>query len=94
MGLSALLGLDYQGNAKTFKAWNRAKDWLHVFYICMPTNIENIEYRSLLELNLLQVNTIPKLILQNPYRILGVYANSSQKEIVGNKGKATAFIKV
>ena len=60
----------------------------------MSANIENIEYRSLLELNLLQVNTIPKLILQNPYRILGVYANSSQKEIVGNKGKATAFIKV
>ncbi len=38
--------------------------------------------------------TIPRIIQQNPYRILGVYANSSQKEILSNKGKATAFIKV
>ena len=33
VGLSALLGLNYQGNAKTFTSWNRATDWLHVFYI-------------------------------------------------------------
>ena len=38
--------------------------------------------------------SIPNIILQNPYRVLGVYANSSKKEIVANKGKATAFLKV
>lgn len=37
---------------------------------------------------------IPKIILQNPYRVLGVYANSSRKDIMANKGKATAFLKV
>ena len=36
----------------------------------------------------------PKIVLQNPYRILGVYANSAKKDIVANKGKATAFLKV
>lgn len=41
-----------------------------------------------------KLNTIPKLILQNPYRVLGVYANSPQKDIVSNKGKAAAFINV
>ncbi len=35
-----------------------------------------------------------KLIEQNPFRILGVYANASRKEIVANKGKANAFLKV
>ncbi|MBQ3804732.1 MAG: hypothetical protein II844_02860 [Prevotella sp.] len=33
VGLSALLGLDGQGNAKTFTSWNRAQDWLHVFFM-------------------------------------------------------------
>lgn len=37
---------------------------------------------------------IPKIILDNPFRILGVFANSSQKEIVANQGKANAFLKV
>lgn len=32
--------------------------------------------------------------MQNPFRILGVYANSAKKDIVKNKGKATAFLKV
>lgn len=36
----------------------------------------------------------PDIILQNPFRILGVYANSPKKDIVANKGKATAFLKV
>ena len=40
------------------------------------------------------MKTIPKLISQNPYRILGVYANSTKKDIIANKGKATAFLKV
>ena len=35
-----------------------------------------------------------KIITDNPYRILGVYANSPKKDIVANKGKATAFLKV
>ena len=34
-----------------------------------------------------------KIIEQNPFRILGVYANTSRKEIVANKGKANAFLK-
>lgn len=40
------------------------------------------------------MDTISKIVLQNPYRILGVYANSPKKDIVSNKGKATAFLKV
>lgn len=40
------------------------------------------------------MDTVPKIVLQNPYRILGVYANSPKKDIVSNKGKATAFLKV
>ena len=35
-----------------------------------------------------------KLIENNPYRILGVYANSRRQEIVANKGKASAFLRV
>lgn len=34
------------------------------------------------------------IIYNNPYRILGVYANSRRQEIIANKGKATAFLKV
>ena len=34
------------------------------------------------------------IINNNPYRILGVYANSRKQEILANKGKATAFLKV
>lgn len=40
------------------------------------------------------MSNIPKLILENPFRILGVYANSPKKNIVANKGRATAFLKV
>lgn len=34
------------------------------------------------------------IINNNPYRILGVYANSRRQEILANKGKATAFLRV
>ena len=34
------------------------------------------------------------IITNNPYRILGVYANSRRQEIIANKGKATAFLKI
>ena len=40
------------------------------------------------------MGTIPKIVRENPYRILGVYANSPKRDIVANKGKATAFLKV
>lgn len=40
------------------------------------------------------MDTTPKIVLQNPYRILGVYANAAKKDIVANKGKATAFLNV
>lgn len=40
------------------------------------------------------MDTVPKIVSQNPYRILGVYANSPKRDIVSNKGKATAFLKV
>ena len=40
------------------------------------------------------MDTAPKIILQNPYRILGVYANSSLKELVANNGKIMAFLKI
>ena len=43
---------------------------------------------------LIAVNTVPKIIELNPFRILGVYANSPKKDIIANKGKASAFIKV
>ena len=35
-----------------------------------------------------------KIIENNPYRILGVYSTSSQKEVVANQGKMKAFLKV
>ena len=37
---------------------------------------------------------IVSIILQNPYRILGVFSNSSKRDIVANKGKLSAFLKV
>ncbi|MBR1503409.1 MAG: hypothetical protein IJ618_05970 [Prevotella sp.] len=40
------------------------------------------------------MNTIPKIIDLNPFRIFGVYANSPKKDIVANKGRITAFLKV
>ena len=40
------------------------------------------------------MGNVPNIILNNPYRTLGVYANSPKKDIVANKGKATAFLKV
>ena len=36
----------------------------------------------------------PKIVIQNPFRILGVYANATKRDIVANRGKATAFLKV
>ncbi len=35
-----------------------------------------------------------KAILNNPYRILGVYSNSPKKEQIANKGKIQAFLRV
>ena len=40
------------------------------------------------------MNSIPKIILDNPFRMLGVFANSSQKDIVAKQGKANVFLKV
>lgn len=34
------------------------------------------------------------IISSNPYRILGVYANASMREIVANRGKMSVFLKV
>ena len=35
-----------------------------------------------------------RIINDNPYRQLGVYSTSSQKEVVSNQGKMKAFLKV
>ena len=35
-----------------------------------------------------------KGIQNNPFRVLGVYANSPKKDAVANKGKISAFLKV
>ena len=35
-----------------------------------------------------------KAIISNPYRILGVYANSPKKEQIANKGKMQAFLRI
>lgn len=40
------------------------------------------------------MDIVPERILRNPFRVLGVYANSPMRDIVANKGKATAFLKV
>lgn len=34
------------------------------------------------------------IVNNNPFRILGVFANSPKRDVVANKGKATAFLKV
>lgn len=46
-----------------------------------PTSIEN-------------TTIMLEAIQSNPYRILGVYSNSPKKDVVANKGKMTAFLKV
>lgn len=46
-----------------------------------PTSIEN-------------TTIMLEAIQSNPYRVLGVYSNSTKKEIVANKGRMTAFLKV
>lgn len=35
-----------------------------------------------------------RLVTHNPFRVLGVYANSPKKDILANKGRATAFLRV
>ena len=41
-----------------------------------------------------QEDTDMNIVNNNPFRILGVFANSPKRDIVANKGKATAFLKV
>ena len=38
--------------------------------------------------------SVPQIILDNPFRVLGVYANSSYREIVASISKATKFMEV
>ena len=38
--------------------------------------------------------SVPEIILDNPFRVLGVYANSSYREIVAGVSKATKFMEV
>ena len=38
-GAFSVARLDGQGNARAFRMWNRAQDWLHVFYMYAPTNL-------------------------------------------------------
>ena len=38
--------------------------------------------------------SIPEIILNNPFRVLGVYANSTHREIVASISKATKFMEV
>ena len=47
-------------------------------------------------MGLLAINIIcqMKIIIDNPYRQLGVYSTSTQKEVVSNLGKMKAFLKV
>ena len=40
------------------------------------------------------MGTVLDIILYNPHRILGVYTNTHRKDILSNKGKATAFLTV
>lgn len=38
--------------------------------------------------------SIPKLLTDNPYRVLGVYSNSPKRDILSNLNKAKAFVRV
>ena len=38
--------------------------------------------------------SVPEIIIDNPFRVLGVYANSSYREIVASVSKATKFMEV
>ena len=38
--------------------------------------------------------SVPEIIIDNPFRVLGVYANSSYREIVATISKATKFLEV
>ena len=56
-GASALLGLDYQGNAKTFKAWTGHRTGSTFFYMYAANlNTINTRHRSLARKNLILAN--------------------------------------
>lgn len=40
------------------------------------------------------MDIVPQIVLQNPFRILGVFANAAKKDVIANKAKAIAFLKV
>ncbi len=40
------------------------------------------------------MSLIPQIILSNPFRVLGVFANSPKKDVVANTSKATKFLQV
>ena len=40
------------------------------------------------------MSSVPEIILDNPFRVLGVYANSLYREIVASISKATKFLEV
>ena len=40
------------------------------------------------------MSSVPEVVLNNPFRVLGVYANSSQREIVASISKTTKFMEV
>lgn len=89
-GVFGVARFDLSGNARAFIAWNEQQTGFHAFlYVFMS------KFRQQGRLLAVFVNGISMNILQNnPYRLLGVYSNSSTKERLANHNRMKAFLKV
>ena len=72
--------------------WNGRQGWLHVFYVRSLGN-DICTARSRLTC-ILHVSRMLDIIQNNPYRVLGLYANSPTKERVANFNRLKAFVSV
>ena len=97
--ISALLVQTCVGNAKASNSgtgnWYRFPRFFFLYELVISV-LNRPVLGSLLERNTLRINMTPyeEYIYNNPFRILGVYANASIKDIKANEAKAKAFLNV
>ena len=95
----ALLVQAVMGNAKASECgtsnWYRFPRFFFLYGLVIIC-FEPSGAGSLLERNTLRINMTPyeEYIYNNPFRILGVYANASIRDIKANEAKAKAFLNV
>ena len=97
--ISALLVQTCVGNAKASNSgtgnWYRFPRFFFLYELVISV-LNRPVLGSLLERNTLRINMTPyeEYIYNNPFRILGVYANASIKDVKANEAKAKAFLNV